>query len=157
MCNLYLVQSHLHYTTLHYTTLKDLPIILRGFEQPFGFYMSLRCSKLISLNCEGAKNCILIQLHAINSQGKAVNLRNTDKKGGGSNLTVSLTVRCLIFLLVTFLRADAEMIIFGEICTPGAGGIGWYRAKVIMALKNLLGLLGASIVHKYGHDNQKSD
>ena len=95
--------------------------------------------------------------HAINSQGKAVNLRNTDKKGGGSNLTVSLTVRCLIFLLVTFFRADAEMIIFGEICTPGAGGIGWYRAKVIMALKNLLGLLGASIVHKYGHDNQKSD
>ena len=77
--------------------------------------------------------------------------------GGGANLTVSLTVRCLIFLLVTFLRADAEMIIFGEICTPGAGGIGWYRAKVIMALKNLLGLLGASIVHKYGHDNQKSD
>ena len=68
---------------LNYTTLKDLPIILRDFEQPFGFYMSLRCSKLISLNCEGAKNCILIQLHAINSQGKAVNLRNTDKKGGG--------------------------------------------------------------------------
>ena len=79
------------------------------------------------------------------------------KRGGGSNLTVSLTVRCLIFPQVTFLRADAEMIIFGEICTPGAGGIGWYRAKVIMALKNLLGLLGASIVHKYGHDNQKSD
>ena len=40
---------------LNYTTLKDLPIILRDFEQPFGFYMSLRCSKLISLNCEGAK------------------------------------------------------------------------------------------------------
>ena len=69
----------------------------------------------------------------------------------------SVTVRYLIFLLMTSLRADAEIFIFGEICTPGAGGIGWYRAKVIMALKNLLGLLGASIVHKYGHDNQKSD
>ena len=86
-----------------------------------------------------------------------LSIYETLTKGGGSNLTVSLTVRCLIFLLVTFLRADAEMIIFGEICTPGVGGIGWYRAKVIMALKNLLGLLGASIVHKYGHDNQKSD
>ena len=55
--------------------------------------------------------------------------------GGGSTLTVSLTVRYVFFLLMTSLRADAEISIFGEICTPGAGGIGWYRAKVLMALK----------------------
>ena len=40
---------------------------------------------------------------------------------------------CVFFM--TSLRADAEISIFGEICTPSAGGIGWYRAKVLMALK----------------------
>ena len=49
----------------------------------------------------------------------------------------SVTVRYPIFLLMTSLRADAEIFIFGEICTPGAGGIGWYRAKVIMALNKI--------------------
>ena len=53
-----------------------------------------------------------------------------------STLTVSLTVRYVFFLLMTSLRADAEISIFGEICTPNAGVIGWYRAKVLMALKN---------------------
>ena len=63
-----------------------------------------------------------------------------------------------VFSFDDFPQGRCRNIYFWRNMHPGAGGIGWYRAKVLMAQKkNSLGLLGAISLHKYGHDNQKSD
>ena len=58
----------------------------------------------------------------INIQGKAVNLRNTDKKGGGVKPHSQPDCKMSDFSSGDFPQGRCRNDYFGEICTPGLQG-----------------------------------
>ena len=92
----------------------------------------------------------------INIQGKAVNLRNTDHKGGGVK-PYGQPDKISDFSLDDFPQGRCRNIYFWRNMHPWCRGNWVVQGKSYNGPKqNSLGLLGASIVHKYGANQVNS-